>query len=119
MDEDILLGFFLAALAIVVLWFVLFLIVRSITPHFECNIISFRNIDVKLKYHMLGRYVGSSNRELKKTRSTNIKQAVYELVKKTDGGEFLKNVTIYKVTKVIAPFKRVFYAAVGDALGTK
>ena len=112
-EIGIILGF------VIILIFVFMYFKQKHSEILKCSIISFRNIDVKLKYHMLHRYASLSKKEIKKSRCKDIPQAVNELVKKIEGGEFLKNATIYEVTIGFAFFKRVFYAAEGDVWGTK
>lgn len=76
----------------------------------KINMISTRNIDSKTEYKLLTTYSGGSNRELKKTRATNIQQAIDETVRRTPGGEYLMNVKIYLVDQQ-------YFAVEGDVWG--
>ena len=76
----------------------------------EVNMISTRNISTDFNYQQLTAYSGGSNRQLKKSKSTNIQDAVTQTVKSVPGGEFLMNVKIYLVNNQ-------FYAVEGDVWG--
>lgn len=75
------------------------------------NMISTRNIDPNLKYKAISTYSGGSKKELKKTRATNIQDAINQTVKKVTGGDFLMNVKIYLVNKK-------YIAVEGDVWGS-
>ena len=76
----------------------------------EVNMISTRNISTDFNYQQLTTYSGGSNRQLKKSKSTNIQDAVTQTVKAVPGGEFLMNVKIYIVNNQ-------YYAVEGDVWG--
>lgn len=56
-----------------------------------------RNLDTNVKYVLLKNYMGGRIEDFKKTRAMTIDQAVIDVVRKSPGGEFLKNVKIYIV----------------------
>lgn len=62
------------------------------------NMISTRNVSPELKYKPVATYVNSDKKELKRSRSKTIEDAINEVIKKTPGGEFLMNVKIYQIT---------------------
>ena len=69
----------------------------------KINMISTRNVDPNLKYEVISTYSGGSKRELKKSKSTSIEDAIDQTVKKVPGGEFLMNCKIYLInSKYIA-----------------
>lgn len=61
--------------------------------------ISTRSIETKSEYVLLRNYMGGTKKELKKSKATDLKEAVNDLMKQTPGGEFLKNVKVYLVNK--------------------
>lgn len=74
------------------------------------NMISNRNIDNSVNYKLLSSYSGGSDKELKKSRSKSIEEAIDKTVKKIVGGEYLMNVNIYVI-------KGRYYAVEGDVWG--
>ena len=46
---------------------------------------------------LLKKYVSLDKKEMKKTRAATIQEAIDEVVKKVDGGEYLMNVKIYQI----------------------
>jgi hypothetical protein len=76
----------------------------------KVNMISTRNVDQSIKYQVLTTYSGGSKRELKKTRSKSIEDAIDATVKKVPGGEFLMNCKIYTVNSI-------YVAVEGDVWG--
>jgi hypothetical protein len=79
----------------------------------DLNMVSTRNIDSKGDYTLLRNYMGGTKKELKKSKATDLEQAINAVVKQTPGGEFLKNVKVYQVRK----FKSAYYAVEGDVWG--
>ncbi len=79
------------------------------------NMISNRNIDSNLKYKQISTYSGGSKKELKKSKSETIEDAVDKTVKKVPGGEFLMNVKIYLVQH---SSEEQYFAVEGDVWGT-
>lgn len=57
-----------------------------------------RNLDTSVKYVLLKNYMGGRMEDFKKTRAKTIDQAVIDVVRKSPGGEFLKNVKIYIIS---------------------
>ena len=82
----------------------------------DLNMISTRNIDTNGDYSLLRNYMGGTKKELKKSKATNIEQAVDAVVKQTPGGEFLKNVKVYQIKK-FGSKKKQYYAVEGDVWG--
>lgn len=78
----------------------------------KVNMISNRNVDPNLKYEAITTYSGGSKRELKKSKSTNIEDAIDQTVRKIPGGEFLMNAKIYIVNMK-------YIAVEGDVWGIK
>jgi len=76
----------------------------------KVNMISNRNVDPSLSYVAISTYAGGSKRELKKSKSKTIEDAVDQTVRKVPGGEFLMNAKIYLV-------KGQFIAVEGDVWG--
>ncbi len=72
--------------------------------------ISNRNIDYGVNYKLLSSYSGGSKKELKKSRSKSIEQAIDKTVKKIAGGEYLMNANMYLI-------KSRYYAVEGDVWG--
>ena len=84
----------------------------------DCNIISFRNIDVSNpQYKLLNCYGGFTKKEVRLNCRSEIKDAVNVLVKNHEGGEFLKNVTISKVKQGVWIFTKTGFSAEGDVWG--
>lgn len=82
------------------------------------NMVSCRNIETQVKYSLLKKNVEYTNKEVKKLRSTSIQQAVDEVVKKVDGGEYLMNAKIWLIVRTIPYSKPIYYYAVeGDVWG--
>jgi hypothetical protein len=61
--------------------------------------ISTRNVESSANYVLIKTYMGISQKELKKSRATKLEDAIDNVVKATPGGEFLKNVKIYRTGK--------------------
>jgi hypothetical protein len=78
----------------------------------QVNIISNRNIDPKLSYEVITTYSGGGKKELKKTKSVTIENAIDYTVRKVQGGEFLMNAKIYRVNGR-------YIAVEGDVWGIK
>lgn len=78
----------------------------------KINLISNRNVDTKLNYSLLSSYSGGSKKELKKSRSITIEDAIDQTVRKVPGGEFLMNTKIYLVNSK-------YFAVEGDVWGSK
>lgn len=76
----------------------------------KLNMISNRNIDSKMDYANLNNYAGGSKKELRKLKSKTLEGAIDNVVKKTTGGEFLKNVKIYVINSK-------YFAVEGDVWG--
>lgn len=83
---------------------------NSVNQIGKVNMISTRNIDQSLKYQLLTTYSGGSKRELKKSRSKTIEDAIDVTVRKVPGGEYLMNCKIYTV-------KSIYLAVEGDVWG--
>lgn len=79
----------------------------------QLNMISARNVDSKTNYELLRYYTGGGEAELKKSRWTSVDQAINESVKNVPGGEFMKNVRIYKISVK----DKSYWAAEGDVWG--
>ncbi|MCB0472480.1 MAG: hypothetical protein KDC56_05415, partial [Flavobacteriaceae bacterium] len=58
----------------------------------KLNMISNRNVDPNLNYQNLTTYSGGSQKELLRSRTKTIEDAVDQTVRKIPGGEFLMNV---------------------------
>ncbi|MCB0475568.1 MAG: hypothetical protein KDC69_07825 [Flavobacteriaceae bacterium] len=76
----------------------------------KLNMISNRNVDPNLNYQNLTTYSGGSQKELLRSRTKTIEDAVDQTVRKIPGGEFLMNVKVYLVNKE-------FIAVEGDVWG--
>ena len=76
----------------------------------KVNMISNRNIDPNLKYERISTYSGGSKKELKKSKTKTIEDAIDQTVRKVPGGEFLMNAKIYYV-------KDQYFAVEGDVWG--
>lgn len=76
----------------------------------DLTMISTRNVDAKGDYVVLRNYMGGSKKELKRSKSKDLKEAVNNVVKQTPGGEFLKNVKVYIVNGT-------YFAVEGDVWG--
>lgn len=72
--------------------------------------ISTRNMDSKTEYTVLKTYAGYDASELRKLKGKNIQEAINNTVQSVPGGEFLRNVKIYKVGND-------FYSVQGDVWG--
>lgn len=62
------------------------------------NMISNRNIESSANYALLKSYMGANKQEIRQSKAKTIEDAIDQVVKSTPGGEFLKNVKIYKVS---------------------
>lgn len=78
----------------------------------DLTMISTRNVDTKTEYVLLRNYMGGTKKELKKSKSKDLKEAINNVVKQTPGGEFIKNVKVYVVNSK-------YYAVEGDIWGTQ
>ncbi len=76
----------------------------------DLNMVSTRNVDSKGDYVLLRNYMGSTKKELKKSKAKNFEQAINNIVRQTPGGEFLKNVKIYLINNK-------YFAVEGDIWG--
>lgn len=74
--------------------------------------ISNRNVDPKLNYEVLSTYSGGAKKELKKSKSLSIEEAIDNTVRKVPGGEFLMNAKVYLI-------KGAYIAVEGDVWGVK
>jgi hypothetical protein len=72
--------------------------------------ISNRNLESSVNYVLIKTYMGAGDREIRKTKAKTIEDAVDQTVKSTPGGEFLKNVKIYRTNKNL-------FAVEGDVWG--
>jgi len=79
----------------------------------DLNMISNRNVDSKTDYALIQRYVNESKRDLKKSRSWSIEQAVDNTVQSVPNGEFIKNAKVYIVIRK----NKWYYAVSGDVWG--
>ena len=61
------------------------------------TMISTRNIDSKTEYTLIRSYAADSKSALRDLKGKTIEEAINNTVKSVPGGEFLKNVKIYKV----------------------
>ncbi len=61
----------------------------------KVNMISNRNIESTANYTLIKTYMGTSQKEVKKSKAATIEDAIDQVVKSTPGGEYLKNVKIY------------------------
>ena len=75
--------------------------------------ISNRNVDSKVDYILLKSYSSGGEKEIKKSKFNTIEDAIDNTVKMVNGGEFIKNVLIYKVKKG----NHEYYAVAGDVWG--
>jgi len=73
--------------------------------------ISNRNIDPSLNYKVLTTYSGGSKKELNRTTSKSVEDAIEQTVKKVAGGEFLMNAKICIV-------QGGYFAVEGDVWGS-
>ncbi len=78
----------------------------------DLTMISTRNIDTKTDYVLIRNYMGGTKKELKKSRSIDLKEAINNVLKQTPGGEFIKNVKVYLVNGK-------YFAVEGDIWGTQ
>ena len=85
----------------------------TVTEIGTINMISTRNIETDFNYSQISSYKGASEREIKKTKSTTIQDAVNEVVRREPGGEFLMNVKLYSVERSGS----YYYAVEGDVWG--
>jgi len=77
----------------------------------KVNMISNRNVESTAPYVLLRNYAGSeSEKALLTARETTIEAAIDKVVRATPGGEFLKNVKVYRVGSE-------YYAVEGDVWG--
>jgi len=77
----------------------------------KVSMIATRNVESKVEYGVISSYAGSGKKELKRNKGETIEQAIDNLVRTVPGGEFLKNVKIYKVGEI-------YYAVEGDVCGS-
>lgn len=78
----------------------------------KVNMISTRNVNPNLEYQLISSYSGGSKKELKKSRSVTVEDAIDNTVKKVPGGEFLMNCKIYVVNSQ-------YIAVEGDVWGVR
>ncbi|NBA78606.1 hypothetical protein GOQ04_23830 [Emticicia sp. ODNR4P] len=81
----------------------------------DLNMIASRNIDSKMSYTLIRSYMGGGYEEINQTRMkkiTSIEDAVNLVVKKTPGGEFMKNVKVKLIDNK-------YIAVEGDVWGVK
>ncbi len=76
----------------------------------KINMISNRNIDASMKYQLISTYSGGSKKEIRKSKSITIEDAIDKTVRAIPGGEYLMNAKIYLV-------KGHFFAVEGDVWG--
>jgi hypothetical protein len=76
----------------------------------KVNMISNRNVDPNFNYQLISSYSGGSDKEIRKTRSRTIEDAIDQTVKKVPGGEFVMNAKIYLVDGI-------YFAIEGDVWG--
>jgi hypothetical protein len=62
------------------------------------NMISNRNIETSANYTLIKSYMGADKKEIRQSKAKTVEAAIDQVVKSTPGGEFLKNVKIYKVS---------------------
>ena len=98
--------------------FILILILFSacaptVTQIGTINMISTRNVDTDFDYSELASYRGASEREIKRTESVTIEDAVNDVVRSVPGGDFLINVKLYSVERSGS----YYYAVEGDVWG--
>lgn len=79
----------------------------------QFNVISTRNFESSAKYILLKSYAGGTKRELRKSKSKSLDQAIDNTVKSVPGGEFMKNVKVY----IVHRGKRVYFSVEGDVWG--
>ncbi len=79
--------------------------------------ISNRNFDNNTEYQLLKSYAGTGKKDLKRNKANSIEDAIDLVVKSTPGGEFLKNVKLYTLSKGVLFFKNQYYAVEGDVWG--
>jgi hypothetical protein len=75
----------------------------------DVNMLSTRNVDSNVNYELIKTGTDDSKTAFRKTKATNIDQAVNNLVLDVPGGEFVKNVKIYTDGKK--------WAVIGDVWG--
>lgn len=73
----------------------------------DINMISNRNVNPSMDYEVLETYATTSKKALKKSKFTNVDDAINETVGTVAGGEFLVNCKIYLVNGK-------YFAVVGD-----
>jgi hypothetical protein len=76
----------------------------------DLTMVSTRNVDTSADYVLIRSYMGGSNRELRKSRAVDLKDAINNVVRQTPGGEFLKNVKVYLINGK-------YFAVEGDIWG--
>jgi hypothetical protein len=75
------------------------------------DMISTRSLESSTNYVLLKSYMGTSPKEIRKSRSIKLEDAINNVVKATPGGEYLKNVKIYRTSNK-------YLAVEGDVWGT-
>ncbi len=83
----------------------------------KVSMISTRNVSMKTDYVLVSSYSGGSKSDLKKSKATNIEEAVDQTVRKVPGGEFLMNAKINLVYHRVSG--KAFFAIEGDVYGNK
>jgi hypothetical protein len=75
------------------------------------NMISNRNISSGTNYDVLQKFSNSGTKQLQRSKSKTVNDAIDNVVKAVPGGEYLMNAKLYRVGKN--------YAAEGDVWGVK
>jgi hypothetical protein len=106
------------AIAVLILPFIATSCVK-IKPMGDLTMISTRNVDTKTEYQLVKNYIGLSKKDKRKSNAKDIEEAVNLSVKSVPGGEFLKNVKLYQVTRTFPyrKIKRSCFIAEGDVWG--
>ena len=77
----------------------------------KVNMISNRNVESSAPYVLIRNYAGTESKDaLKKSEELTIESAIDRVVRATPGGEFLKNVKLYRV-------RDRYFAVEGDVWG--
>lgn len=79
----------------------------------DCTMLSIRNVNDKMDYCLKKSYAGDTKKEIRKNRSKTIDEAADKLIRTVPGGEFLRNVRIFRIDG----FKKRKYAVTGDVWG--
>lgn len=76
----------------------------------KVTMIATRNVESNTEYGLITSYAGSGKKILKRNKAKTIEQAIDNVVRSVPGGEFLKNVKMYRIGD--------HYAVEGDVWGT-